>query len=79
LRDEGISEGSLDAVLCIQVLCAVKDPKNVMKEVWKLLKPGEKFIFWEHEKSRDWLTGTAQGMWLSLSGNMDVRMKMNTG
>ncbi|KAJ5719987.1 methyltransferase type 11 [Penicillium malachiteum] len=40
LREEGITEGSLDTVLCIQVLCAVKDPKNVMKEIWKLLKPG---------------------------------------
>ncbi|KAL4812364.1 S-adenosyl-L-methionine-dependent methyltransferase [Aspergillus spinulosporus] len=60
LRGEGISEGSLDAVLCIQVLCAVKDPKNVMKEVWKLLKPGGKFIFWEHGESRNRLTGLAQ-------------------
>ncbi|KAL3481019.1 S-adenosyl-L-methionine-dependent methyltransferase [Aspergillus californicus] len=60
LRDEGISEGSLDTVLCIQVLCAVKDPKSVMKEVWKLLKPGGKFIFWEHGWSKDRLTTVAQ-------------------
>jgi SAM-dependent methyltransferase len=33
LRKEGITEESLDAVLCIQVLCAVKDPKTVIKEV----------------------------------------------
>jgi tRNA A58 N-methylase Trm61 len=25
-----------------QVVCAVKDPKNVMKEVWKLLRNGGK-------------------------------------
>ncbi|KAJ5622542.1 hypothetical protein N7528_005774 [Penicillium herquei] len=60
LREEGITEGSLDTVLCIQVLCAVKDPKNVMKEVWKLLKPGGKFIFWEHGCSRDSLTHITQ-------------------
>ncbi|KAF7176466.1 hypothetical protein CNMCM7691_002784 [Aspergillus felis] len=60
LRQEGITEGSLDAVLCIQVLCAVKDPKNVMKEVWRLLKPGGKFIFWEHGWSRNRLTTVAQ-------------------
>ncbi|KAL6239853.1 hypothetical protein BDW75DRAFT_197549 [Aspergillus navahoensis] len=60
LRGEGISEGTLDAILCIQVLCAVKDPKSVMKEVWKLLKPGGKFIFWEHGCSRDRWTGLAQ-------------------
>ncbi|GFG16105.1 hypothetical protein IFM5058_07792 [Aspergillus udagawae] len=62
LREEGITEGSLDAVVCVQVLCAVKDPKNVMKQVWKLLKPGGKFIFWEHGWSRNHLTTVAQGM-----------------
>lgn len=62
LRAEGVTEGSVDTVLCIQVLCAVKDPKIVMKEVWKLLKPGGKFIFWEHGWSRDRLTTVAQGM-----------------
>lgn len=58
-------EGSLDTVLCIQVLCAVNDPKDVMKEVWKLLKPGGKFIFWEHGWSGNRLTTVAQGMSLS--------------
>jgi SAM-dependent methyltransferase len=62
LTEEGITEGSLDAVLCIQVLCAVKDPRNVMKQAWKLLKPGGKFIFWEHGWSRNRLTTVAQGM-----------------
>jgi len=61
LRKEGITEGSLDTVLCIQVLCAVNDPKAVMKEIWKLLKPGGKFIFWEHGWSRSKLTVAEQG------------------
>lgn len=60
LREEGITEGSLDSVLCIQVLCAVRDPKAVMKEVWNLLKPGGKFIFWEHGWSRSSLTVAEQ-------------------
>lgn len=64
LRAEGITEGSLDTVLCIQVLCATQDPKSVMKEVWKLLKPGGKFIFWEHGRSRNHLTSAEQGMFL---------------
>lgn len=63
LRGEGITEGSLDTVLCIQVLCAVDNPKNVMKEVWKLLKPGGKFIFWEHGWSRNRGTTVAQALW----------------
>lgn len=61
LRREGISEESLDCVLSIQVLCAVDDPKSVMKEVWKLLKPGGKFIFWEHGCSRDQVSSATQG------------------
>lgn len=62
LRKEGITEGSLDSLLSIQVLCAVQDPKIVMKEVWKLLKPGGKFIFWEHGWSKDPITIAEQGM-----------------
>ncbi|KAL4954817.1 S-adenosyl-L-methionine-dependent methyltransferase [Aspergillus filifer] len=62
LRNEGITEGSLDTVLSIQTLCTVKSPKNVMKEVWKLLKPGGKFIFWEHGCSRNRLTAIEQAI-----------------
>ncbi|TQS31370.1 hypothetical protein Golomagni_08349 [Golovinomyces magnicellulatus] len=61
LREEGIAEESLDTVLCIQVLCAVDNPTTAMKEIYKLLKPGGKFIFWEHGWSRDRLTNAAQG------------------
>lgn len=61
LRSEGITEGSLDTVLSIQVLCAVGDVKSVMKEVWKLLKPGGSFVFWEHERSNDSITALIQG------------------
>ncbi|KAL4785460.1 S-adenosyl-L-methionine-dependent methyltransferase [Aspergillus varians] len=63
LGAEGVTEGSLDSVVCIQVLCAVQDPKNVMKGLWKLLKPGGKFIFWEHGCSRDRLTAGVQAFW----------------
>lgn len=63
LRGEGITEGSLDTVLSIQVLCSVRDAKSVMREVWKLLRPGGSFIFWEHERSRDVGTAVAQGMY----------------
>jgi SAM-dependent methyltransferase len=66
LRKEGITEGSLDSVLSIQVLCAVRDPKAVMKEVWKLLKPGGKFIFWEHGWSRSSLTVAEQSKSLTM-------------
>jgi ubiquinone/menaquinone biosynthesis C-methylase UbiE len=50
----------MDTVLSIQVLCSVGDVKSVMREVWRLLKPGGTFVFWEHEKSRDGVTRLAQ-------------------
>lgn len=39
--------------------------ESVMKEVWKLLKPGGSFVFWEHVTNKDAVTAVAQGMyWL---------------
>jgi 2-polyprenyl-3-methyl-5-hydroxy-6-metoxy-1,4-benzoquinol methylase len=64
LREEGITEGSLDTVLSIQVLCAVGDVKSVMREVWKLLKPGGSFVFWEHVRNKDTTMAVAQGKYL---------------
>ncbi|KAF5529036.1 hypothetical protein FMEXI_14395 [Fusarium mexicanum] len=60
LRREGITEGCMDTVLSIQVLCAVEDAKSAAKEAYNLLKPGGCFIFWEHEKSKDTLMGLIQ-------------------
>jgi 2-polyprenyl-3-methyl-5-hydroxy-6-metoxy-1,4-benzoquinol methylase len=56
----------MDTVLSIQVLCAVGDVKSVMKEVWKLLKPGGSFVFWEHVKNKDTTMAVVQSTyWLS--------------
>jgi hypothetical protein len=56
-------------VLSIQVLCSVGDVKSVMREVWKLLRPGGSFVFWEHERNKDTATAIAQGTyWLSHKG-----------
>ena len=56
----------MDTVLSIQVLCSVGDVKSVMREVWKLIRPGGSFVFWEHVRNKDTATAMAQGMyWLS--------------
>jgi 2-polyprenyl-3-methyl-5-hydroxy-6-metoxy-1,4-benzoquinol methylase len=51
----------MDTVLSIQVLCSVRDVKSVMREVWKLLRPGGSFVFWEHVRNNDTVMAMAQG------------------
>ncbi|KAH6695368.1 methyltransferase type 11 [Plectosphaerella plurivora] len=63
LATEGIVPGSIDTVVSIQSLCAVNDPKGVMRQAHSLLKPGGSFIFWEHEKSHDTFTSIVQALW----------------
>ncbi|KYK60331.1 hypothetical protein DCS_01468 [Drechmeria coniospora] len=63
LERYGIEAGSLDTVLSIQVLCSVPNPTAVVKELYRLLKPGGKLIFWEHHRSSDWITAAAQYFW----------------
>ena len=60
LEKRGIVAGSVDTVLSIQVLCAVPDVNDMAKEIYRLLKPGGKFIFAEHQRNKDWLTGIVQ-------------------
>ncbi|KAI9926170.1 hypothetical protein ASPWEDRAFT_174894 [Aspergillus wentii DTO 134E9] len=60
---EGITDGRMDTVVSIQVLCAVGDVKGVMRAVWKLLRPGGSFVFWEHTRNKDAVTAFAQACW----------------
>ncbi len=50
------SDGSMDAVISTQVLCSVKDPVQVLREVKRVLKPNGVFIYIEHvAAARGWL------------------------
>ena len=50
----GVSEAlplktrSCDAVVCSLTLCSVVDPAKSIAEIRRVLKPGGKFLFWEH-------------------------------
>ncbi|KAH7075414.1 methyltransferase type 11 [Paraphoma chrysanthemicola] len=63
LEKEGLGEGSVDTIACIQVLCSVTGVKDVMEKCYALLKPGGKFIFWEHVCSQNRTTSFIQALW----------------
>ncbi|KUI58575.1 Methyltransferase-like protein 7B [Cytospora mali] len=59
----GVVEGSLDCVVSIQVLCSVPDVEGQVQHMYKLLKPGGEFIFWEHCRNSDPVTRVVQWIW----------------
>lgn len=61
LESWGIDTGSIDTVVCMQVLCSVSDPARAAKHIYRLLKPGGQLLFWEHQASRDTVTRLVQG------------------
>lgn len=43
-----LADGSVDAVLSTMVLCSVPDLAQALAEIRRILKPGGRFLFWEH-------------------------------
>jgi len=62
----GASE-SVDTVLSVQVLCSVPNADAVMREMYRVLKPGGKFVFYEHHRSGDLATRAVQCKQASIS------------
>ncbi|CAG0895031.1 unnamed protein product, partial [Darwinula stevensoni] len=52
-----VGSGSVDAVVCTNVLCSVDETQRFLSEVLRVLVPGGKFYFWEHVRDRrnSWL------------------------
>ena len=69
LKRHGITLGSIDTVLSVQVLCSVPDPDEMMRRLYALMKPGGKLIVYEHVKSTDSVSMMVQSelfvSWLS--------------
>lgn len=43
-----LPDESMDAVVGTLVLCSVDDPDWMLSEVWRVLRPGGRFVFMEH-------------------------------
>ena len=60
LKKHGITLGSVDTVLSVQVLCSVPDPDEMLKRLYALMKPRGQFIVYEHVKSKDVVSSMVQ-------------------
>lgn len=66
VRDEraesvDLPDGSVDGVVATLVLCGVDDPERALDEVFRVLRPGGRFVFVEHVAAADGsTTATAQ-------------------
>lgn len=55
---------SFDTVVATLIFCSVSDVPTGLREIWRVLKPGGEFRFWEHVRSerawaarvQDWIT-----------------------
>lgn len=64
---------SFDAVVCTLVLCSVRDPKQSLDEVRRVLRPGGKLFFLEHVAAENrarlaWQRRT-EPLWKMVAGN----------
>lgn len=52
-----VDDASIDVVVSTLVLCSVPDPRETLREVQRVLRPGGRFLFVEH-------VGAPHGTWL---------------
>lgn len=48
----GIEEGSVDTIVTVQCLCSIPGPERVIRDLYPLLKPGGKWLVYEHVKTK---------------------------
>ena len=59
----GISKESIDTIITVQCLCSIPTPETIIKELYPLLKPGGRWLVYEHIKTK--YHGDFVGYWQS--------------
>jgi len=62
-----LADNSVDTVVSTWTLCSVKDPKTVLKEIRRVLRPGGKFVFIDHGASPNFLIRIVQSAFTPLT------------
>jgi len=44
---------SFEAVVGTHVMCSVPQPERALREIARVLKPGGRYLFWEHVRAQD--------------------------
>lgn len=65
----GIAPGSIDTIITVQSLCSIPTPQVIIRELYPLLKPGGKWLMYEHVKTKyqSSFVGYWQSRWFSFS------------
>ena len=60
LEKFGITPGTVDTIISIQVLCSVPHPQETLRRLYQLLKPGGQIIVYEHIQNKDMVSRQMQ-------------------
>ncbi len=80
-----LEDQTFDTVITSLVLCSVFDIAQVLKEIYRVLKPGGQYLFMEHVKHDAPLAGMIQTsltpLWKQIAGNCrlnrDIKSELN--
>lgn len=64
-RRGGIQPASIDTIITVQCLCSIPNPEPIIGELFPLLKPGGKWLVFEHVRTKH--QGEFVGYWQSTS------------
>ena len=76
-----LADNTIDSVISSWNFCTIADPKKALTEVYRVLKPGGKFIFIEHGKSSKNFIAKLQGLitpfWKRLAGGCHLNRRID--